>query len=288
MANDFLPRVRIPEGLTSADLVAAQALKPVMEAAVADLKGWWPREPGQEKSVIFLAPGSSILSGTSPLDASKSRLNIWQLEFGVEALKSGAGSWLTNKAGWSPCEAISFILAHETYHLGEPARMKACGVRSAQLGSPFARGLNPLMAKAWVDAVHTLSVEYPNSLGLQPLAKKAADLVLELGADVRALNFAKAKGLRWPTVKTDLFNIRSADHQADPTNAYDIAQELQSLMSMPSFPTELEALPIIWEKALAALSGISHGKEVAEAIKTASSSLQIKPKSVFSSLFKKH
>ena len=271
MFESFIPHVDIAEGLSSNDLTAAQNLKPILEAAVLDLKGWWPIRAGQQDSNVLVVAGCEALNKTV---ATSKVARPWTIYVGAHILTQGIGAALSSNPGWTPQQALALVLAHETYHLSEPARMVECKIGTDFMQSPFSRAINPEMDSSWQETIHYLSSLYPYPNSLPATIKKAGDLVTELAADVRALNFAKEKGIHWPTVKDVICRTRKADFISKPSEAYDIANELALINNMPAFPNEREALPIVWEMALQTLLEVDQGNDVNQRIAEGLSALK--------------
>jgi hypothetical protein len=248
-------------------------LRPVIEQAANALAGWWPHGTEHGNPVIEVVPTTTIDTFTSmPTDPTKSPTG--KVLFGVDVLTSGIGAFFA--PNWTQVQTATLLLAHETSHLSEVSRMRACGASPYVSKSGFAQGMEFDMGQEWKQAANELAAEYDSYAIMNPIVRKAAHLVSELRADIRALNAVKSLGFNWPNVAKDLVQKRQLDHASDP-NAYDISAELAQLALAQQLAPERDSSPMIWAMAFNVLAAVSHKAEVQQALNAAAKKLAYAP-----------
>ncbi|RQO58489.1 hypothetical protein DBR47_12310 [Paucibacter sp. KBW04] len=248
-------------------------LRPVIERAANALAGWWPHGHEHGVPVIEVVPTTTIDTFTSmPTDPKKPP--IGKVLFGVDVLTSGIGAFFA--PNWTPDQTATLLLAHETSHLSEISRMRSGGATPYVSRSGFAQGMEYDMADEWKHAANQLAAEYDSYPIMTPTVRKAAHLVSELRADIRALNAMKSLGFNWPKIAQDLVQKRQLDEAADP-NAYAISVELNQLAIIQPLIPERDASPAIWTMAFNVLAAVGHKAEVQQALNAAAGKLAYAP-----------
>ncbi|MGE4243220.1 hypothetical protein [Ramlibacter sp.] len=183
--------------------------------------------------------------------------------FGLDAMASPAAAHFST-LGYDDVSIATLLLAHETFHCSEWARARECGARFEVLGSGFAQGMEPGMSQPWRDLANLLAATYPSRQVMVPEVARAADIVSELRADVRCLDAARALGLGWPEVASDLLALRSDDEARSGADAYLISEAMREVVAAQL--GEMDAIPLLWARAADILRTMRHGDEVDEAL----------------------
>ena len=179
-------------------------LRGLLNASVRklDKANAWPSNVG--KYAIDIVYGAAINTRYEPgpvLDTDVHpypMLNL-RIEVGLQILTSPMFEFFVN-AQLDEADVVSFLLAHEIFHLTEIARQNSCNVPTKFAGSGFARSIRKEMSSEWQEMALNLAKIFtpfyrssPKSVYVSASveALRANDAVSEACADLLALEITR-------------------------------------------------------------------------------------------------
>lgn len=164
-------------------------------------------------------------------------VNLFEDEIGARMVKLDA----------DPLTTLAHFLAHEIFHLDEPERTRACGIKKNNRFTALAGGVRPDFPAPWLSAVIKLTETFPAQRKTPATFAKAFDIINECSADLIGLHWIREAKFDWKAYASKLIELRRADvarHAASPFIAtpYDTADVLESILAngLPT-PQEIHA-----------------------------------------------
>lgn len=254
----------------------------LIESARDALAAAWPADPAHGKYKILIIDTADVATKTWP--PADTTMPMSQIVFvGMQALSTPFAQSL--KQTIEDLTLMKLLLAHETFHLSQGVRIRACGGSRDSHNSGFAQSRERDMGYKWKEAAKSLAGAFPIRAQMPQSVKRAADVVSELRADIRALNFAQDRKNPIPGLGAALLAARAADEALDPVNAYQTSASMAAILAN-GLPGERDSVPMLWSEAFALLQASNLEPSLAAQVAAAAKRVKFTPLSRVANILK--